>query len=376
MKYKQSISKYLLIMVTGIICLLPSCVKDTEEKKEEVDRKPLLTSLADNVILPGYTEFHTATFALDQGVDVFIDSPDEANLSELRERFVNAYKIWQKVAFLDFGPAFTYTLRANLNTFPTDNFSIDNAISSGTIELDKISAQNKKGFPAMDYLLYGIGESSSDIIEQYTTGENAENRKAYLKAISADILNKTDQVYNGWLPAEGNYRDTFISKDGTDVGSSIGQMVNSLTQYFEVFTRDAKIGIPLGKRSQGVQIPRNAEAYYSENSIDLAADNLTGIIGFYQGEYGANSGEGLYDYLKSLKTQYNGQLLADAILSQLQTAKSKVSALPPPLTETVMSNPQPVEDAYDELQKSVVMLKVDMASALGVLISYQDNDGD
>jgi hypothetical protein len=35
-----------------------------------------------------------------------------------------------------------------------------------------------------------------------------------------------------------------------------------------------------------------------------------------------------------------------------------------------------VQDLYNEMQKMVVLLKVDLSSALSILITYQDNDGD
>jgi hypothetical protein len=36
----------------------------------------------------------------------------------------------------------------------------------------------------------------------------------------------------------------------------------------------------------------------------------------------------------------------------------------------------PAETAYNEVRNMVVYLKTDMPSALGILITYQDNDGD
>jgi len=41
-----------------------------------------------------------------------------------------------------------------------------------------------------------------------------------------------------------------------------------------------------------------------------------------------------------------------------------------------LTNPSVVDAAYVELQKQVVLFKTDMPSSLGVLITYQDNDGD
>jgi hypothetical protein len=41
-----------------------------------------------------------------------------------------------------------------------------------------------------------------------------------------------------------------------------------------------------------------------------------------------------------------------------------------------MNNKDALLNSYEELQKLVPFIKVDMTSGLGVLITYQDNDGD
>ena len=41
-----------------------------------------------------------------------------------------------------------------------------------------------------------------------------------------------------------------------------------------------------------------------------------------------------------------------------------------------MNNKTALSVTYAELQRLVPYIKVDMTSALGVLITYQDNDGD
>jgi predicted lipoprotein len=365
-----------LLIVTGFLCLLPSCVEDEKNENYTIDRGSLLQSIADNVILPGYEKLHTDITELDASIKKFVDNPDQSTLNQTRMDFEKAYLSWQEVAFLEFGPAFTETLRANANTFPTDYFSIENAVQSGEIDLTKLSSQNKKGFPALDYFLYGLGDTDEAILEKYSTDLYAAPRIGYLTAVSKDLFDKVDQVYMGWMASGGNFRQTFIEKDGTDVGSSMGLMVNSLSEYYERITRDARIGIPLGKRSQGIIIPQNTEAYFSGISVSLATQNLNGIRNFFLGKNGQQDGEGLYDYLKALGNEYEGVLLADALINHLEDAKSKVAEIPSPFSESVKNNPQPAETAHSQLQKTLILIKVDMASALGILISYQDNDGD
>ncbi|WP_410266143.1 imelysin family protein [Cyclobacterium sp.] len=365
-----------LFMVTGLIGLLPSCVEDSaEENQQETSRIPVLENLASNVIVPGYENLHTQISLLDHSVKDFTTEPNQANLTALRTDFISAYSQWQKVSFLEFGPAFSQTLRAEFNTFPTDNFSIDNAIESGEFSLTGFSTQNRRGLPAMDYLIYGLADTDEAIIEKYSTDDNAGNRKEYLLALSQLILSKSDLVYNQWLPSGGNYQEEFIQKDGTDVGSSFGEMVNALSQYLERFTRDARMGIPLGKRSQGVIIPRNVEAYYSEQSVPLLKAHISGMKDFYLGKQGDNDGKGFYELLQEIRAGED-EGLADRILAQFDLILSRLDQVPSPLSTIIQTNPAPAEAAHQELQKQVILIKTEFSSALGVLITYQDNDGD
>ncbi|MEB2778978.1 imelysin family protein [Algoriphagus sp. C2-6-M1] len=375
MYFKKAHYLFSILMVTGIICLLPSCVEEPLDKKITVDRQPLLVSLTDRVILPGYEKLHQQVTGLQQTAAAFTENPNPITLEATRSSFSATYLSWQSVAFFEFGPAFEQTLRAEMNTFPTDNFSIENNVESGEFSLTGFSTLNRRGLPAMDYFLYGIGENDEATLEKYTSDIYAQNRKDYLLAITDIMVAKVDEVYQGWLSSGNNYRAEFISKDGTDVGSSIGQMVNSLSQYLEQFTRDARIGIPLGKRSQGTIIARNVEAYYSGLSVSLAVKNVAGIRNFYLGTDGQSNGIGFYHFLQDLKAGNDG-MLAERILDQLDLALSQTEAMPSPLSEAMDQNSSLVDAAHTELQKLVIIIKTEMPSALGVLITYQDNDGD
>lgn len=365
-----------MLMVTCLLGMLLSCVDNPEEKIEQnTARRPVLENLASTVIIPGYQNLHSLVTKLDQSVKDFTAGPNAENLTSLRGDFMDAYAAWQKVSFLEFGPAFSQTLRAELNTFPTDNFSIDNAVQSGDFSFTGFSTQNRRGLPAMDYLLYGVADSDEGILEKYSTDSNAEKRKEYLLTVSQLILTKVDLVYNQWLPTGGNYQEEFIQSDGTDVGSSFGEMVNAMSQYLERFTRDARIGIPLGKRSQGVIIPRNVEAYYSSQSIPLFQEHVSGMKDYYHGKGGSQDSKGFYEFLQEIKAGED-ERLAQRISDQFDLILSRLDQVPSPLAETIRTNPAPAEAAHVELQKLVILLKTEFSSALGVLITYQDNDGD
>jgi predicted lipoprotein len=77
-----------------------------------------------------------------------------------------------------------------------------------------------------------------------------------------------------------------------------------------------------------------------------------------------------------LGTSYNGGTLNQAIKDQFTLAKNKLALIPDPLSTQMTSNAPAVDAAYMELVKLLVLLKTDMTSALGVVITYQDGDGD
>ena len=233
-----------------------------------------------------------------------------------------------------------------------------------------------KGFPGIDYLLYGRNMDNNLALARFTSAVDANNAKIFLTALVNELKSKTDIVYNGWSTTGGNYISSFKSNTGNDVGGSIGMLVNQLNYDLELL-KNAKIGIPLGKKTLGVPQPSKVESLYATQSIQLAMQNLISIENVYLGRNAAGSdGLGFDDYLSHLGVQYGSISLNDAIKNKMISAKDKLSLIPPTLSNAVVINTALVDAAYIELQQLVILLKVDMPSSLGVSITYVDADGD
>jgi predicted lipoprotein len=183
-------------------------------------------------------------------------------------------------------------------------------------------------------------------------------------------------LYQAWNPAYGNYITTFKISTGSDVGSSISMLINQLTFDLEII-KNAKLAIPLGKKTLGSPLPEKCEAYYSRVSVELMKKNLNNLYNTYAGidVNGANK-DGFDDYLEFLSIDFNGTKLHLAINNQFNLALNKLNEVPDPLSQSILSQNAKVEAAYIEIQKLVVLLKNDLASALGIQITYQDSDGD
>lgn len=369
---------YAALIAASTFLLVQSCKKSgdnqsqTNNNSSTFDRQAMLTNFSTNIIIPAYTSFQTAAFNLDAAVSAFNTTPNTANLTALQTAFQATYKQWQATSIFEVGPAATATLRVNVNTYPADIAKINANITTNAYDPGALANLAAKGLPAMDYLLFGVGTDNSSILLMYTTDGSAANRKAYLAKLSAELKTEATTVLSGW----SSYKTTFVNSTGIDVGSSTGQLINQLVYDFEIL-KNYEIGQPAGVQTMGTTFPAKVQAYYSKMSLQLALLHLQAVQNLYLGKSAQGDGLGLDDYLIKANAKYtDGTPLNTVIQNQFAAATAKLQALTDPLSDNIKSNPTAVVAAYTELQKLTVLLKTDMTSALAVLITFGDNDGD
>jgi predicted lipoprotein len=349
------------------ILLTNACKEDDSlSKKVDFDRKSLLDHYASHIIPKRYANLNENVVAMDSAwVKVKLNASIE-NISILRYYFVESYKAWQYCSVLEFGPADQVLLRANVNTFPTDTFKIGSNIRNQSYNLNLASNLDAKGFPALDYLFF----KSSTITSFLADVKNQQ----YIDAVIIDLKEKINTVNAAWN--NGTYKAEFISKDGVDIGSSLGQLVNQFNFDLELI-KTAKLGIPLGKKTMGTPLPEMVEGYYSGISKDLILLNIHSLKNLFAGNVSDQiTGTGLDEYLRAVSAKTNGVDLDVKIIEQLDAARNANEALPSNLSQAIISQPGLVESAYTEVQRCIIYTKTDMPSALGIMITYQDNDGD
>jgi len=328
----------------------------------DFDRKAMLETIADQQIIPNYQELKTEVVDLKNATNAFAQDITEANLMTLQEAFVTSYFTWQNVAMFEFGPAMQVALRASMNTYPTTVEQIESNIVAGEYDLEMAANIPAIGLPALDYLLYNA--PSNEVVLSF---QNEPNKVQYLQDLVNQIESKISFVENEWTA--NNYRNDFVEASGTDVGSALGQLVNEMVKHTERNLRDGKIGIPAGVRTLGVPLPEKTECYYKNDiSIQLAVENLEALKQLFN--------LGLGDYLDVLNAKHGTEDLSTVINSRFVNAMALLEATSEPLSDTAKDNNDQVMAAYTALQELVVLLKADMSSAMGILITFQDNDGD
>lgn len=358
--------KSIPVFIAGILLL--SCDDDNGmTQKVDFDRKAMLENWYDNILIPAFTDFNTEVDLLKTRVDNFAQNPNETSLNHVKANFVEAYKSFQKIKAFDAGPSENIALRSSVNTYPPDTNQISNNILAGNANLGSAENIDAKGFPALDYMLYGLSATL------WTAPEGALSI-SYLQLITNEIDALAQQNLDDWKATRNN----FVNASGTDVGSSLGQLVNAINKDYELI-KNAKIGFPAGKKTLGKTFPKASEAYYSQTlSMELAAINCEAIHNFYKGiSYnGSQDGLSLEGYLLELGTKSLGEPLDQLIDTRLREAIDAIRNIPTPFSDAVDNHKPAVDSAYTLVQQNVVLLKTDLPSALGVLITYQDNDGD
>ena len=87
---------------------------------------------------------------------------------------------------------------------------------------------------------------------------------------------------------------------------------------------------------------------------------------------GKLNGQGFDDYLNELGRAD----LRIAINDQIEAARTQLNSLNSNFNQQILDDNVKMLQTYDELQKVVVMIKLDMRQAFSVNLDYQDGDGD
>ncbi|QTE23457.1 imelysin family protein [Polaribacter cellanae] len=359
--------KISLLFVAAII--FNSCSSGEEggvEVKDNFDRKIMLTNIADNIITPSYDEFASKMKSLKSIGDTFINNPTQTTLEDLRVAWLEAYKKWQYIEMYNIGKAEEIQYSFYMNVYPLTVADVESNISSGSYDLNSANNHDAQGFPALDYLLYGVGDNDNEILAKFTTATNNDKYKKYL----TDVLNQMNNLTKDVVAKFKANRNTFVNNLERTSSGTFNKIINDYVFFFEKGVRTNKFGIPAGIFSTN-PLPEKVEAVYKKDvSKTLALEALTAVENLFNG----NGSISFKDYLLALDRRD----LATKIEAQFATAKIKINSLNTDFSAQIISDNSKMLNAYDELQKAIILLKVDMMQTFNIPLDdgYVDNDGD
>lgn len=377
----MKIKRYLQLSTLALVALfLYACTENDSETMDEpqnstFDRSAILFNWADNIIVPAYTDFETKTNTLQTASQTFVDAPSLETLEALQAAWFQAYLGFQSVSIFETGKGEELSYRNRLNAYPTSVSKINSFIENGDYNLVLPSTFDAQGFPALDYLLYGLGENNDETLTYFTTRANAEGYRQLLNAVSQSIHSLTQEVLASWT---GTFRDGFVSNTDSSVNGSVDRLTNDFIFYYEKALRAGKVGIPAGIFSND-PLPQNVEAFYKGDiSKELLIAAIQTTQDFFNGKHfnSATVGIGFKDYLDALNSVKNGEDLSLLINNQFNLSKEAASNLNDNFALQINEDNNTMLEAYNQLQRNVVFMKVDMLQALSIEVDFVDTDGD
>ena len=203
----------------------------------EVTIENLLANQVNGLIIPTYENYKSQTVSLVSAVESFITNSNSSTLATARTAYLEAYIAYQASAVHNYYATANLDLVNTTNLYPIDLGVLAELIENESYNFNVLAQHRANGFPAIDYLLYGL----DDPVTTFSTESKTAN---FLLELVKSIDQKADLLIERWT---GNLRENFIGNGGVELGSSISVQLNESLIYYEDHVRENKIGIPIGK---------------------------------------------------------------------------------------------------------------------------------
>ena len=342
-----------------------------DDSQSSFDRSKMLEFTVDKIIIPAFDDLEAKLNDLKSSYNKFNSDMTDNNLDDLRNKWLLSYKAWQHVEMYDIGKAMKDYYAFKSNIYPVDTVRVKVNIEKGEYDLNNPNNYDSQGFPTMDYLLYGLDKDTSKVINHFKNDQKISN---YLGKIIDEIIITTASVNSDWKST----KEEFVKSIENSASSNLNMLINDFIYYYEKRFRANKFGIPGGVFSSSA-LPDRVEGYYSKiYSRELSLEAFSSIKNFFNGISHENkdiSGTGLKSYLDFLDPNKT-QLLSDEINNQFNIVENSINELNNNFSNQTSTGLLKLLTTYDNIQKAVVLLKVDMLQILNINVDYVDADGD
>jgi predicted lipoprotein len=367
----SSCAHWLLTPALAAVALLAGQVLSPSALAQTVSREGLLRTMACDVIAPGYRDLAAKCRALTVAVEEFVKAPAQQSIEKTREAWTDALLASRRIQWLQSGPiadreyiaTFCYSkvLPLRMEAVVDASDPIDEA------HVAELGA-TAKGLFALEYLLFdgngGTGGNAAcpRVLETFSR-PGSTRRSHYLVALAHDLESKATQLAGDWT-ASGD--QSAAAKFVAGGQASLNRVINEFAQLVEQVS-EQRINFIL-------QLPKPISGQLGRIEGSLSGTSQQSVLALLEGAQklcrGAH-GEGLEDYLKHLNAPLAQRL--DGLIESAIAATRDIGA---PLERVVPDNRAVVDSAYEKTRALEVLCKTDLASALGVTLTFSSNDGD
>jgi uncharacterized iron-regulated protein len=289
------------------------------------DYSSLLTSLANDVIVPTYEDLATKAATLHTSIEEFAADPgNQAKLDAAAAAWIAAREPWEKSEGFLFGPAAILSLDPSLDSWPVDRQQLDAVLASSfQLTPDFISqglGPALRGFHTTEFLLFHDGAPRS-------AGDVTAREREYLVAVSEVFLNDAVLLRDEWV---NGYADEY--SNAGESGSRYATQADAVREMIDGMVgicdevANGKIADPYDQQNTELE-----ESQFSYNSLTDFQNNIRSVQNAYVGAYNSTPGSAT---LKSLIAGRDAAL--DTRLSnEIVAAIAAIAAIPEPFHDNL-----------------------------------------
>ena len=96
----------------------------------------MMTFITEEIIMPTYDNLNSSLIELKESYELFKINITEHNLEELRNKWLNSYKLWQHVEMYNIGKSMVDYLIFRSNIYPVDTVRVKQNIDNGEYDFE------------------------------------------------------------------------------------------------------------------------------------------------------------------------------------------------------------------------------------------------
>ncbi len=340
-------------------------------------RRTFLRDLSERGAVPGYRVLASEAAELEGAIGALVTTIGPGTLADAQQAWRDTRRAWKETEAFRLGPSEAQRTSARID-WPTANTGqiegeIGGSAALSSAFIDTLGAQ-KVGFQAIEYFLFDPEDGDAGALDGLLGAQNGR-RRGYLVALATNLRERTEQLRDAWEPSGGDFGDDLVNSGiGGDTFATLkeafDEVVNRMIFTAEIVEENRLAG-PLGLKTGGAPQPELVESPRSGDGAAGIVANLQGIADVYRGTYEGGQGAGLGAQVAPL----NAEIDAD-VRRLLDEAIAAVQAIPTPLADAIVNHRAETIAAYEAVQELRRVLTLDVASVLGVKLTFGGNDGD
>jgi predicted lipoprotein len=322
-------------------------------------RGDVLAGLVESIVVPDCERIVRDSVALDEAVRALGKAPDDEAIPRARNALKAAILSWQRAYAFRLGPMVDSHALLRATFWPVRASSIMGHIRGPRrIDEERIAefGVDVKGLFALEHFLFEGPTPGTD----WLADAQRLRVQAMMRAMSRDVRRYAQQA------AKQLGNGSAFAKQLADGGPvSMSRLVNELLATVETASF-ARIDRVLGMQRDGTLKASEVQGAPSGLSAAIPRVWLEISSAIYE-----RDGHGLGELVKQ-----SAPAIHPRVLKAFAAAKAAVDALDMPLEQLVLKDPARLERATRALKDLEAAIKVDLASALGITLTFTSRDGD